>query len=759
MKETPQPRVKTPDIFQPIADIKPVPEEKKPTYVRHLFETPRQHRGEIVAYSLILLFVILSFYVHLLFTPPIFVCLFWVYYRLCPEKINPTNIVFRNYPIHFYGESNQLLQEWILANPIDPISKMRWGFYYIDEENIVSVPQGSHEANYTNIHRLIRAFCMSKGWAQKSHITKYYELMRSVAPVITTQDDFAILDKIESQIKILTSAKPYRVTAPVIDQLDIKLSSWPSLRKYLCTKITHNVISAAVANRVLRPGVRTTKSVAEHLKLFQDFWNRHTDIKRIEDLDPTPEIFKYAGKKLRKYMDALENMGHHSSNPMYSTFLKIEAAAIEFINKKAVRMITPNNVMFNVTFKNFFSKFEHILLSFKHPRIKLPVFAKGMNYEQRLETIFDYSKHYRYVFPADFKSFDSHHVGPAAEAEIRAYESLGFDKVMANRTIKASHKGVVEYEGIQRCSGDVYTGCGNCFAVGASLDPWTKKSDTAYFCDGDDTLIFTNDVTVYSKITEDLKTYGYELDPVDPIVLDDEHDYAIPFCQVTYCKDKYYIDRERALNKLMNITASNTTRAAEIVLGKLQAIQFYSHFNIDFNVDLSSFINPIEDEDGSLKYKRALVDQIDGLKHLDQYQEVMHVDLRDKSNGIIVEIIENIMSSTKLKLFRHIANMTPEAYRRAVIKNIRHTLDEIVSRTGTFDEETQENMERAERIIESAGPMLASYIMEAEKDRIKELEKPVKKAGRVTYVTPHTINPSVNETDLSELSDFSLDSE
>jgi hypothetical protein len=758
MITTPQPECVAPDLMQPLADIVPLSDEKKPSYTRHLFETPKEHKSEIVAYSIMIIAVILAINYETTFLVPIPICLMWLYFHLFPEKIQPTNIVFRNYPLKFYGESNEQLQDWLTLNPIDPITKLRYGFYHIDADNIVSVPQGSPEANYTNVHRLIDAFCLSKGWAKKSHIVKYYELMRTVAPLIKTQDDFAIMDKVESNIKILTSSKPYKINVPVIDQLDIKLSSLPELRKYLCTKITHNVVSASVSNRVLRAGRRSTKTVEEHLALIRRFWKDHTPISVIKDLDPTPNILKYVGKKLRKYQDACENLGVHSTNPFYSTFLKIEAAAIDFINKKAVRMITPNSVLFNILWKNFFTAFEHILLSFKHPRINLPVFAKGMNYERRLETIREYSKYFRYVFPTDFKSFDSHHINQAAEAEVWWYNMLGLPKRVAAKLINAVHRGIVEYSGIQRCSGDLYTGSGNCLIVGSLLHDFTSD-DMAYFCDGDDTLVFTNDPSIYKKISNELLDYGYELDDVDPIRLDGENDYEIPFCQVTYSKDKYYIDRNRALNKLLNITATNTTRAAEIVLGKLQAIQYFANFNIDFGVDLSPYLKHLECEDDSLRYKKTLIDNPDGLAHLDRYQEIINFDLTDDSNGIIVEIVRNITTSKLLAVMRRLAWMTPQAYRRALIRNIRATLDQVVARSGEYDEETLANMEKAERIIESTGPMLANYIIEAEKDRIEEISSSTNEAARASFIKPVISKVSVLDENLDSISNFSLDSE
>jgi hypothetical protein len=453
-------------------------------------------------------------------------------------------------------------------------------------------------------------------------------------------------------------------------------------------------------------------------------------VERISDLDPTPDIFKYVGKKLRKYTEALENLGNHSASPFYTTFLKIEAAAIEAINKKAVRMITPNSVMFNVLHKNFFTRFEHLLLAFRDKTTGLPLFAKGMNYNERLETIKEYAKYFHYVFPTDFKSFDSHQVGPAAEAEIHWYEKLGLPGRVGSKIINAVHDGIVKYFGVQRCSGDLFTGSGNCLAVGSLISPYTSE-DTAFLCDGDDTLIFTNDPTVYKKIMDHALEYGYELDDVDPIDLSGS-DYAVPFCQALYSKESFTIDRNRALNKILNITATNTTRAAEIVLGKLQAIDYFSYFNIDFGVDLSPYLKHLEDEDGSLKYKKQLIDNPEGLKYNDQCVETIHVDLLDEDTGIISEIVSNIMGSWTLWLARHFAWLTPERYRRALIRNIRDTLDAIVARSGTFEDETEEQMARAERIIESAGPMLAGYIMEVEKERFGKLKSHPKKTKQTT---------------------------
>jgi hypothetical protein len=492
------------------------------------------------------------------------------------------------------------------------------------------------------------------------------------------------------------------------------------------------------------------------MELLDRFWKKFSPIDKITDLDPTPDIFKYAGKKLKKYLAALENLGSHSSAPYYSTFLKIEAAAIEAINKKAVRMITPNNVMFNVLYKNFFSKFEHILLSFKDTTTGLPLFAKGMNYNKRLETIREYSKYFRYVFPTDFKSFDSHHVGVAAEAEIHWYDKLGLPGKVGNKIINAIHDGIVKYFGAQRCSGDLYTGSGNCLTVGSLLFPYTSE-DTAFLCDGDDTLIFTNDASVYARIMEGLLEYGYELDDVDPIDLTGP-DYQVPFCQALYTKEHFTIDRNRALNKIMNITATNTNRAAEIILGKLQAIQYYSYFNIDFGVDLGPYLKHVEDQDGSLKYKRELIENPEGLHYLDEEMETIHVDLLDKDTGILSEIVGNLMGSWRLWFARIFAWFTPERYRKELIRNIRKSLDDIVARTGKFDNETDDHLERAERIIESAGPMLAGYIMEVEKENIRHLKTKPKSTERTSYITPQRFT-SVSEEDDGELSSLSLDSE
>jgi len=390
---------------------------------------------------------------------------------------------------------------------------------------------------------------------------------------------------------ILSSKVPFKVKIMDRDVIRVCLSNKEDLRKYLMTKFTEETLAAITSRRVTRGGWEALLERDEIVKAFMEAWIGSTNMRFILDCWG-PNIDKYKGKntkKWRRYVAAFKNSAEWWTESIYRLFEKFECLKQEAIEKKGGRMISPNTPEFNLLVMDFFEQFENELYSWCDKRDGLKIFAKGLNYDQRFNLIRDVIKtgKWKYCIPIDAKNFDGHIVGKLAEAEIVFYTIIGLTKTIAEKLFRSRITGVVSYNYLTRKSGDMFTGCGNCFIMYSILYPLFKK--IRIVCDGDDTLIFLNDEEIYNEIIDRFKLFGVELGPKETCVITEKKDkyvYEIPFCQMKYRWDDYELDHDRMLNKLCNIAVHNSPQAiTEKIIGKLQACDVLRNMGYIFDLD------------------------------------------------------------------------------------------------------------------------------------------------------------------------------
>lgn len=594
------------------------------------------------------------------------------------------------------GKHGDEILKLMKENPIDPVTHLPFGYYYIDENNIIQVPQGHPQANYTNNLRLVKFYCEKQKWQKTSYVAIYNETFNCMTPNIESECTNSFFEQQESKIERITSSETFKVNVPRSEAFGLRLSNHDSLRDYVCSKIDRRTLEAGVASRVLRGGLRSSHTEKEHFDLYSEFWWDNV-CTTYPVVDPTPDISHYKGKKYRKYLRKLLDLSHKSLRVAYNSFIKIEVLPSSNLHKKAFRFIVPNDPAFNTAFLNFFHSFEKDLLNVKVHDI--PIFAKGKTYEQRWSIINKLAQKYLFCIPIDFKNFDAHHCRQAYTACMRFYASIGLPKKVAHALAYAKTYGVVEHSLPLRRSGDLFTGSGNCLVVGSLLWKFIKEEDIGVFCDGDDTLLFVNDRSIYQRITEHLESYGYEIDD-DPCYVDlSEEDFEIPFCQTFYSKQGYYVDTTRLLNKMLNIVAPNVKVAAETILGKLQAVAYLSNLGIEFDIDINSLLNGLE-LSYDVEYKMHMCESLEHyLIDMSRYK----YQLGAPSAGLVGEIVKNLY---KHRLRIKLCN--PIKRRKVILKIITNVLCKEEARINKLTEQTTKMLARAESIVKSFGLKLAT---------------------------------------------------
>jgi hypothetical protein len=282
---------------------------------------------------------------------------------------------------------------------------------------------------------------------------------------------------------------------------------------------------------------------------------------------------------------------------------------------------------------------------------------------------------------------------------MKFYASIGLPRKIAHDLAYAKTFGVVEHSLPLRRSGDLFTGSGNCLVVGSLLWKFIKEEDIGVFCDGDDTLLFVNDRSIYQRITAHLESFGYEIDD-DPCYVDlSEDDFEIPFCQTFYSKQGYYVDTTRLLNKMLNIVAPNIKVAAETILGKLQAVAYLKNLGIEFDIDINSLLNGLE-LSYDVEYKMHMCESLEHyLIDMSRYK----YQLGAPSAGLVGEIVKN--------LYKHryqIKICNPIKRRKIILKIITNVLSKEEARINKLTEQTTQMLARAESIVKSFGLKLAT---------------------------------------------------
>lgn len=601
--------------------------------------------------------------------------------RLCTKDIIVPHIYLTFEKPEFVGEDSKDLYRYYESNPTDELG-LPWGFYAISKDglNVVQVNQRSSNCNYTNIHKMVIAFNNSKCHSGKSSVAKYLKNTLKINFKIFDVEDYSFLDRQESPIKRITCKGEYMVHYKDQHGVDIKLESREQWREYLSSQLTTTVIAAATENRALPGGYDTVFSEEEHQKLYSRFWRKYVG-KTYHDVQEEPNhetFYKGKSKHLRKYRSVFGRFGEISYKAVYTTFMKIESLPLKSFIKKATRFIFPNTPHFNLSHLNLFHAFEKDLLAIEVNG--LPLFAKGLNWDQTLTAINKHLKRHRYVLSVDFSNFDAHHKDKAYKGEMNFYGEIGLDAKTVESLKNPMITGIVDLIGhCHRMSGDLFTGSGNCLVVASMLEQFFGPN-CSILCNGDDTLIFCDDTSIKDNIVAALKLYGHEL-TIDKITDTHTPGYMIPFCQLFYRKEDYKYNWDRMRNKIMNITGPTSEdfrMAAQTILGKLQSFPFLKAIGASFDVDVCHLLD-IVDTTEEMQYKKDFLAKGATMICPD---DVYEFQFRNRE-GLISKIILELEKDRKLRTLTYIHDKLNNIYtpqwtqrnlRKCLIKTIQRTL-------------------------------------------------------------------------------------
>lgn len=612
----------------------------------------------------------------------------------------------RKYRIHLidqkmylHGDYATQFAEFLRYNSHDPDTGLPYGWYDLIGRDLIQVAQ-YEPCKYTNLLHAVTLFCESKRYRPSSYIAVYQSIFETTTIKWDIPNVKLAFESVESKIAEITASVEYEVN--VDDQqrrLNLKFLNEEDYSKFLVSAINEHTMAGAFSNRVGRGGVKPTFTKDEFLNYIDAFWHKFTSKERIEALDPESHVDKYSGSKLRKYLLCVLRLGGAALKPFYTSFAKIEPLPPENLHKKAVRIITMNTPIFNTYAKNFFEAFEHLLLSFTNNG--MPIFAKGMNYDNRYLVILNNMKHYRYYTSTDFKNFDAHHVGPAYEAEIAKYIKLGFSSYYGNLLINAPIKGAFNFKLPCRHSGDLFTGCGNCMVVGSMFLPFFSP-DFTIFCDGDDTILFYNDPTILSKVHAHIRAWGHEVDPLIPTPTNYAESFNVEFCQLEYYKDGYHINLARTINKMVNISVSNVDAATRTMMGKLQGLANLRLLGAEFSGSISFLRHFLPEQD--YQYK---LENMGDLKYYVPAPVVDMFDTSPESSSTLGKIITNINSNLLLRLCP-----TDHLFRKLCYNVIKRTIQAELDVQDAPQLSMQEMQEKVEYIVRNSGlkPLLKELV-------------------------------------------------
>lgn len=613
----------------------------------------------------------------------------------------------------FVGKYASQMYNYLNANLVDQ-NGLPYGWYYIspDFRNIIQVNQRSALANYTNIHKIILAFNNENCHSGKAAIAKYLGETNKANLEIFNVEDYSILDQKISPIRRITCNGNYTLNVTHEAGIDIKWSNLEEFREYCSSQPTKNVVAAATENRLLIGGYRNIYTEEQMTDLYMQFWQRRVnktygklddqgkvaDVANNIPVSEEPEIeehYQKNSKKKRKYLAQLAKLGEIKLKAVYTTFMKIEVLPMSSFLKKALRFIFPNSPMFNTIHHNFYHMFENDLLrAVGHHN--LPIFAKGMNWDQMDKAIKEHLKYHSIVLSVDFSNFDAHHNGVAYRGEMKFYGKIGLQERSVHTLCNPLIKGVVDVpDHVQRMSGDLFTGSGNCLVVAAMLDKWWDR-DCTILCNGDDTLIFTNDESIKDEIVADLTKYGHEL-KIDKITYTNQPSYEIPFCQIKFTDNKYKYDFTRTMNKMLNTSTrpDNLRLAATTLLGKLQSIPFMTNIGARFDYDLTDLLNilPVE---GEQLYK---VELATGTELLDR--EVPFEYSFAEDGGLISKIVIKLKNNLTLKYISTNKTALKLAHSSEwITKRIRKTIIDVIQQELERAYETQETLPKEIQFLE-----------------------------------------------------------
>lgn len=513
-----------------------------------------------------------------------FVLLIWLYPLLVwLSKWLPRVVLMDTCPCYYLtGQYAQLWSEWIHPHATLPYGGLDLppGFYSVGPCHIARVAPSHPECNYTNLLPQATQFALAAGCSQAAAPRILFEMF---GPSHVIPNETSLLEQPPPAPRTaITVAYEARIQPT---EMKVQIARLDTTHcDFTFAEPSPDSLAFSLEQRVLQPG--GVSRALSHERMLR-WWHQHGRLKQLSVSADAPDFSHYDGRKRRLYERNYEAfMGAKAG---YNCFLKTEVLpSANIVKGKATRCIQANNKKFNVLTFNFFHAFEKELLSIESKTIRyrygmeivatrVPMFAKGLNMAERLTVIRKLCGAYRYTLSCDFKNFDGHNKGESYLAEIDFYQSIGLPPEIAKSLREAKSWGAFETAVTMRHSGDLFTGSGNCLQA-ASILQWVGAEHTI-FCDGDDTLVFTNDPDqTKSLLIGRAAAAGHEL-TFDDVLSHDLYGRMIPFCQQIFlerCEVGGVIPSlDRIAEKLWNIPCVSREDLAKRLLGKLQAACAY----------------------------------------------------------------------------------------------------------------------------------------------------------------------------------------
>jgi hypothetical protein len=636
-------------------------------------------------------------------------------------KQRKIKVTYNLQPLQFKGKHREKLEHFYAEHPVDVDAGIPYGNFWVDNYTISQVSQKGL-CNYTNIYKLITNYAVSIGAGKTAAPGIYLESVPSSAPTIVKPNDGTFHTAALSPLPRVTAACEYSVH--VKDQfgmIGVHLLNPQKFRQFIASAINHDVVAATASNRVVCESIKPKLTRSQFYRRYVNLWKKHKLPRRFY-IDNEPNL-NYTGKKLKRYLAVLQYYGARAVCCVYETFLKKEALPESSFTKKAVRLISPNSPLFLIATKNFFTKFEELLLTMEN-QFGIHVFAKHRTIHERWKDILELKKHFRYVYCGDAKNFDASHRNDSFLAEVDFYEWLFLDTYLANLMRIAKTFGVIWHTIPMRHSGDLCTGSGNCLTVAACAS--TLPGDIVIYCDGDDTLFFSNDEGVEDIIKQHFDESGFTMELEEPIDLNKEN-WEIEFCHVFYSKRGYSYDCERMLNRFGNIVGDNYNQLANTILGKIQALPILEAAGCDFGFSVRELVRG-DPENSRDKYT---MDQFAGMENYlpDRSQDI---DMNDPNTGFIAKVLR-YMRDHKF----YFSLLSDRRWKSKLLKAIARMLEEEAAKQ-TFD---LKQLKSAERLVETAGlkamtPVL-TQILTAQAMKAYGMEERVYTVDAQQYLEEH----------------------
>lgn len=466
------------------------------------------------------------------------------------------------------------------------------GFYSIGDNWIVRTSPSHPECNYTNLFQPMQQFVMAKGMSRTAAARVLFDLY---GPTTVVSCDGGEIDEPPPAPRVAVTVA-YKARVPQVD-VKVRIARLdPAHGDFTFAEPDADSLAFTLEQRVLQPA-GAERSVVFH-RLMR-WWKERGGLPIVVDVDE-PDFSNYFGRKRQLYERTYEQFMDAKAG--YNCFLKTEVLpSANIVKGKATRCIQANNKKFNVLTFKFFHKFEEILLSFKVRGIS--IFAKGKSMPERLVDIRRLCERYPLTASCDFKNFDGHNKGGSYLAEIDFFEAIGLPHDIARSLREARCYGAFEAQVPMRHSGDLFTGSGNCLQA-ASILFWSG-ADHQIYCDGDDTLVFTNSTATLSQLIERASLAGHVL-TFEEVRDVQGYGRVIPFCQqyfLEFGEGGVVPDVDRLMEKLFNIPFVSREDLERRLHGKLLAACAYGASGIPGFPRVAAAVEEVEQAEALARYE------------------------------------------------------------------------------------------------------------------------------------------------------------